>query len=103
MFGLTSMSVLPSQTNWTLNDSKIPTMLAGTIALAADAVAPYGVSTVVGGLTSTSIVNVTYVHPSAGGASQWVTNVAPSTNWLTVSFGGSISSGDYLNYIAKVQ
>ena len=97
------MSVLPTQTNWTLKDSIIPSMLAGTIQLPATPTAPYAVSTVVGGLTSTSVVALNYVHPTAGGAAQWISNCSPSTNFLTVTFGQTVSAGDYLSYVAKVQ
>ena len=98
------MSVLPTQTNWTLNDSIIPSMLSGVIQMPNSIVGQQStVSTVVGGLTSTSVVCLNYVHPTTGGAAQFITRVSPSTNFLTVGFGQPTAVGEYANFIAKVQ
>jgi len=98
------MSVIPGAAWYGLNNPIFPIMVAGSVAPPATTIGyPSTISTVVGGLTSTSVVNVSYVHPGAGGAAQWISLIQPSTNFLTVSLGQNIGTGEYLNYIAKVQ
>ena len=98
------MSIIPGPAWWNLTNPSFPTIVAGSVSPPATTIGyPSTISTVVGGLTSTSIVNVTYVHPGAGGAGQWVSFIGTSTNMLTVALGQTIAAGEYMNYIAKVQ
>ena len=41
----------------------------------------------IAGLTSSSIVDLTYIHPNTGGASQWFSSITPSANTLTIVLG----------------
>lgn len=98
------MSVIPGAGFITLTTPFYPTIVAGSVVPPATTIGyPSTISTVVGGLTSTSIVNVSYVHPGAGGAGQYIATLGLSTNLLTVALGQTITAGDYINYIAKVQ
>ena len=98
------MSVIPGPAFITSTNPFYPTIVAGSVVPPATTIGyPSTISTVVGGLTSTSIMNVTYVHPGAGGAAQYIATLGLSTNFLTVALGQSITAGDYINYIAKVQ
>jgi hypothetical protein len=46
------------------------------------------------GLTSSSIVGLTYIHPTGGGGNQWFVSSTPSTNTLTIVLGTAGAVGE---------
>jgi len=41
------------------------------------------------GLTTNGVVALTYLHPTAGGAAQWIESSVPTANTLTISLGAA--------------
>ena len=41
------------------------------------------------GLTTGAVVNLTYIHPTAGGAAQWFVSSVPTANTLTITLGAT--------------
>jgi hypothetical protein len=50
------------------------------------------------GLTTNGIVNLTYVHPPAGGAGQWFKGYTPTANTLTIELGQAATTSEFILY-----
>lgn len=96
------MSVLPCQTNLTLIDQiPAPGIIASTITYNSVFLSSAAITYSVPGLLSTSTVVPAYIHPGAGGASQWIKSLVEGTNQFQISFGNNTASGEQLVYIAQ--
>ena len=47
-------------------------------------------------LTTNAVVNLTYIHPPAGGAAQWFRNYVPTANTLTITLGQVAAAGEFI-------
>ena len=47
-------------------------------------------------LTTNSIVNLTYVHPPAGGGPQYFVNVVPTANTLTITLNQTATTSEFI-------
>jgi hypothetical protein len=82
------MSVNPNQTNLSLSNAYflpattvIPTIYSGTTLISTTTdIVTVGIP----GLTSTTTVVATYIHPPGGGASQYFQTITPGTIWLLI-------------------
>ncbi len=52
------------------------------------------------GVTASSVVVATYIHPATGGASQYIQIITPSANNINIHCNTPISIGDQINWIA---
>jgi hypothetical protein len=43
-------------------------------------------------------VNLTYVHPPAGGAGQFFADVVPTANTLTITLGQTATTAEFILY-----
>jgi hypothetical protein len=50
----------------------------------------------ISGLTTAGIVNLTYVHPPAGGGPQYFVNVVPTANTLTVTLAQTATISEFI-------
>jgi len=104
------MSVLPTQTNinpanaFFYGPSGLPQLYTSTFVFGTTAPLTSGslnYSTItVPGMLSTSGVALTYEHPGGGGAGQFVANIQPGTNSLSVTFGQVSAAGESFNLIS---
>jgi len=54
------------------------------------------------GLTTGAVVNLTYIHPTAGGAGQWFVSSVPTANTLTITLGQTAAITEKIIYsVAK--
>lgn len=104
------MSVNPSQTNVSPGTSffytpnGIPQLFTSTFTFGAGsglAVGSSNYSTItVPGMVSTSGISLTYEHPNAGGAGQFIYSLTPGTNNLNVVFGQVTAANETFNLIS---
>ena len=47
-------------------------------------------------LTTNGIVNLTYVHPPAGGAGQWFKGYTPTAGLLTIELGQTATTAEFI-------
>lgn len=104
------MSIIPSASfanvaqSFFYGPSGTPQLYSSTFTFGAGsglAVGSSNYSTItVPGMVSTSGVALTYEHPSAGGAAQWIYSLTPGTNNLNAVFGAVTGAGETFNLIA---
>ena len=51
-------------------------------------------------LTTNGIVNLTYVHPTGGGAGQYFQDVVPTANTLTITLGQAATTAEFILWSA---
>lgn len=64
---------------------------------------PNNVTTVtipITGLTATGVVLATYVHPGAGGGSQWFKTITPGAGSVTITLGSLTATGETIVWFA---
>jgi hypothetical protein len=47
-------------------------------------------------LTTNGVVNLTYIHPPAGGAGQWFQEYTPTENTLTITLGQTATKAEFI-------
>jgi len=99
------MSVNPNQTNLSLSNAYflpastvIPTIYSGTTLISTTTdIVTVGVP----GLTSTTTVVATYIHPPGGGASQYFQTITPGTDQVLFNMAVNTGSNESIAWIAK--
>jgi hypothetical protein len=82
-FGLTSGNTFPSGKH---------TCIAGTTQ-----------TITIPNLTTSGIVNLTYIHPTGGGAGQFFQTIVPTANTLTITLGQAAAVGEFILWsVAKL-
>lgn len=99
------MSVNPNQTNITPVNSLflpastvIPTLYAGITNIST---ATGTVTASASGVTSTSVVVATYIHPGGGAAAQAFNIITPGTNQIFFDLQATTGVGESISWIAK--
>jgi hypothetical protein len=76
----------------------VPTIYAGTTTISTTTqIVTVGIP----GLTSTSTVVATYIHPGAGAAAQAFNIITPGTNQVIFDLQANSASGESISWIAK--
>ena len=104
------MSVLAGQTSinsaqsFFYGPSATPQIYSSTFTFGAGSGLAVGCSNystiTVPGMVSTSGISLTYEHPNAGGAGQFIYSLTPGTNNLNVVFGQVALAGESFNLIS---
>jgi hypothetical protein len=99
------MSVLANQTNITESNAfyipsttVIPTIYAGVTLISTTTEI---VTAPAPGVTSTSVVVATYIHPGGGAAAQAFNIITPGTNQIFFNLQATTGAGESISWIAK--
>jgi hypothetical protein len=52
----------------------------------------------IAGLTTAGVVNLTYIHPTGGGAAQWFVSSVPTAGTLTITLGAAAAITETIIY-----
>lgn len=99
------MSVLANQTNITPDNTfyipsttVIPTIYAGITQIST---VTSTITASASGVTSTSVVVATYIHPGVGAAGQAFNIITPGTNQIFFDLQATTAAGESISWIAK--
>ncbi len=87
------MSLLPNSTNANPTTTFYSPVTSGKFAVSAGTVTQ---TIPIPGMTSAGLVIPVYIHPSGGGAAQFINNVVPGTNQVVVTLGANAGAGEFI-------